>query len=54
MKIGGKYYKNYNGVSTKLYRAEDVSVERYDSHLHSSVPRRTYDDIIFIILATRV
>ena len=47
----GQYYKNYDVVFTLSYRSKEVSVEGIHRNLLSSVRRRKYDVVNFIIQA---
>ena len=48
----GLYYKNYDGVITTLYTSKETSMNARHRNLHSSVRRRNYAKLIFIIQAT--
>ena len=48
----GLYYKNYDGVITTSYTSKETSINVRHRNLHSSVRRRNYAVVIFIIQAT--
>ena len=46
------YYKNYDGVIMTSYTSKETSMNARHRNLHSSVRRRNYAIVIFIIQAT--
>ena len=46
------YYKNYDGVIMTSYTSKETSMNARHRNLHSSVRRRNYAVVIFIIQAT--